>query len=100
MNNNIVNREYSIKSEKDKNIVIYFDINFTKGLTIRGCYKKQFDNPVLLVEEFVESYDLMLDSEWLASKIEHIYNEINKKKETLIEIDSLFKDFHVFNLED
>ncbi|MDA3780405.1 MAG: hypothetical protein PF487_09350 [Bacteroidales bacterium] len=91
---------YTITSEQDTNIVISFDVNFVDGVTIEGSYKKKFDTPVLLVKDFVDNYDLLLDDDWLTDKIHEIYQKTLIKREELIQIDSMFKEFKTFDFPD
>jgi hypothetical protein len=93
-------KTYTITSEKDSNIIISFDVNFIDGVTIEGSYKKKFDTPVLLVKDFVDDHNLLMDDNWLTDKIHEIYEKTLIKREELIKIDSMFKEFKTFDFSE
>ncbi len=90
------NKEYTISCENDGNIKIIFVVDFIDGLTIKGTYKKKFDESVLLYSEFIEDYNQILDEEWFVEKLDFVYNQIIDRRDKLIKINNFFENFKTF----
>lgn len=85
--NDIRSKIYNLTLENDPTIKFEIEVDLLRGFYIRVYDKGKFSNPIILVEQYYEDLQIILDDEKFIDIVIDILNLTIIRKELLMQVD-------------